>query len=332
MSEKEKVAVIGDGSYGTAVALVLHSSGRRTAIWGYDPEYLDVMRRTRENDRYLPGIPLPEGIDFVDDLPEIMRWADLIVTAMPSKFMRPVLSGAHGAGADKLVLSLTKGLDAVTLQRPSEVVAECLGTNRVVALSGPSHAEEVARGLPASVVVAAEELEAARQAQQIVSTPHFRAYATRDIIGVEVAGALKNVIALAAGLLQGMEMGDSALAALVTRGLAEITRLGVAMGAEPSTFSGLAGLGDLILTCVSPHGRNRRVGMMLAEGKSVQEILESSNSVPESITTTTLAVELARKHGILMPMTEQVAEILLKGKDPRLALEELMTRARKDED
>lgn len=333
MTEQIKAAVIGDGAWGTAMALVLLSSGHQVKLWSHDAENISRMRTRRQNRLFLPGIDLPEALEFDADAPAAVKWADLVVVAVPSKFLRQVLSACRGALApEKPVLSLTKGFDPDGLRRPSEVIAECLGATQVAALSGPSHAEEVARRLPASVVVAADELSLARRIQRIVTTSRFRVYASRDIVGVEVAGAMKNVIALAAGILKGMNLGDNALAALTTRGLAEMTRLGTALGGEAATFSGLAGMGDLVTTCVSPHSRNRRVGRLLAEGKSLDAILSDMNGIPESVTTTRLAVQLAKKFHIELPITEQVAAVLWDGKPPEQALDELMTRARKDED
>ncbi|MCD8350524.1 MAG: NAD(P)-dependent glycerol-3-phosphate dehydrogenase [Planctomycetaceae bacterium] len=334
MSEhKKRIAVIGDGAWGTAIALVLHGSGHWIRMWSHDAEYLETMRTTGRNSRFLPTATLPADIDYDPVLAHCLQWADLVVVAVPSKFLRSVLSGGAGALPEETpVLSLTKGFDCETLRRPSEVVRECLGARHVVALSGPSHAEEVARGLPASVVVAAEELETARRIQRIVTTSRFRVYASRDIVGVEVAGAVKNIIALAAGIANGMELGDNTLAALATRGLVEMTRLGVALGGEPSTFSGLAGMGDLITTCVSDFSRNRAVGRRLAKGETLETILASMSGVPESVSTTSLAVSLAKHHHVSMPITEQVAAVLWDGKAPQQALDELMSRARKDED
>lgn len=327
------VAILGDGAWGTAIAMVLLSSGHRVQLWGHDSRYLDLMASVRQNRLYLPGIDIPDSLEFVPDAKGAVRWADLVVAAVPSKYLRAVLEPCRGAlDPEKPVLSLTKGFDADSLMRPSELIVECLGTKHVAALSGPSHAEEVARRLPASVVVASAELGLARKIQKIVTNSRFRVYASRDIVGVEIAGALKNIIALAAGLLQGMNLGDNALSALATRGLVEMMRLGVALGAEPATFSGLAGMGDLITTCVSAHSRNRRVGRMLAEGKALDAILGDMNGIPESVTTTRLALALAKKHHIEMPITEQVAAVLWNGKPPEQALDELMTRARKDED
>ena len=331
MSANEKITIIGDGGYGTAMAMVLRSSGKEVTIWGYDPAYLDEMRKTRENGKFLPGYSLPQGIGFEADIVKAIKEADLVMTAVPSKFLRSVLSQAAGAAADKPVVSLTKGFDANSLMRPSEVVRECLEARRIAVLSGPSNAGELAQGLPASVVVAADELETARRIQKMLTTPRFRIYASRDIAGVELAGAMKNVIALAAGILQGMKQGDNALAALVTRGLAEMTRLGVAMGANAATFSGLAGMGDLVLTCITPHSRNRQVGVQLAAGKRLEEILAGMNGVPESVTTTELVLKLAKKHGVDMPIAEEVAEVLWRGKAPQASLDELMRRDRKDE-
>ncbi len=333
MQDAEKIAVIGDGGWGTAISLVLLSSGRQVKLWSHDPAYLEEMAATRVNRLFLPSAALPAGLGFDADLAAIMRWADIVVTAVPSKFLRPVLSRAAGAfDVGKPVLSLTKGFDAERLERPSQVIRECLGARHVAALSGPSHAEEVAGGLPASVVVASEELELARRLQKAVTTPRFRVYASRDIVGLETAGAIKNVIALAAGLVHGMQLGNNALAALATRGLAEMTRLGVALGGEAATFSGLAGMGDLITTCISDLSRNRRVGARLAAGETLDSILAGMTGVPESVTTTSLAVDLAKRHGVSMPITEQVAAVLWGGKSPERALEELMNRARKDED
>lgn len=331
MSLEKNITIIGDGGYGTAVALVLNSAGHKTTIWSYDPQYVDEMRRTHENVKFLPGYALPPTIEFETDLSKAIRQADLIMTAVPSKFLRSVLSQAKGAAADRPVVSLTKGFDADTLMRPTEVIRDCLGAEKIIALSGPSSAGELAQGLPASVVVAADELETARRVQGMITSPRFRVYASRDIVGVELAGAMKNVIALAAGILQGMKQGDNALAALVTRGLAEITRLGVAMGAEASTFSGLAGMGDLILTCITPHSRNRQVGLQLAEGKRLDDILAGMNGVPESVSTTELVLKLADKYGVDMPIACEVADVLWRGKAPQTSLDELMRRESKDE-
>ncbi|MCC8190595.1 MAG: NAD(P)-dependent glycerol-3-phosphate dehydrogenase [Planctomycetes bacterium] len=331
MANKETVTVIGDGGWGTAMALLLHAGGHPVSLWGHDPAYLETMRSSRENRLFLPGFTLPADLELVDDLAAAVAGADLLVIAVPSKFLRAVLARTAGSGQGKVVISLTKGLDAETLERPSEVIRGCLQCDRVVAVSGPSHAEEVARGLPASVVAAAAKVDDARRVQHLLSGGRFRVYASADIVGVEVAGAIKNVIALAAGILHGLQLGDNALAALATRGLAEMQRLGVAMGGDPATFAGLAGMGDLITTCISSHGRNRQVGILLAEGRPLADILTAMNGVPESVTTTTLALRLADRHGVEMPITRQVAAVLWEGKRPQDAVTDLMRRAWKDE-
>lgn len=333
MATRQAISIIGDGAWGTALALILHKAGNPATIWGYDPAYLAEMRARRENFRFLPGFALPESLAFEPDLARALGAADIVVNAAPSKFLRPVFANAKGLlrpGA--VVVSLTKGLDPETLQRPSQVVRECLGAERVAVLSGPSHAEEVARLLPASVVSASDELETARFVQHAFTTPRFRVYASGDATGVEIAGAAKNVIAVASGLVTGMGLGDNAMAALATRGLAEISRLGCALGGEAQTFAGLAGMGDLITTCISPHGRNRLVGIQLAAGKTLAQILEEIPGVPEGVTTTRSLLALADRFGIDMPITAQVAAVLRDGKDPRRALDELMNRAKKDED
>lgn len=333
MSEAKNIAILGDGAWGTAVGIVLAANGHRPVLWSYDPAYLAEMRETRRNSKYLPSAALPESMTFEPDIRAALARAEVVVSALPSKFLRPVLSGAGALpDAEAPVVSLTKGFDADRLERPSEVIRECLGARHIIALSGPSHAEEVAAGLPASVVVASEELEWARRMQRVVSTPRFRAYAGGDIVGVEVAGAVKNVIALAAGILHAMKLGDNALSALATRGLAEMKRLGVAMGGDEATFAGLAGMGDLITTCVSPHSRNRRVGELLAGGATLDDILANMNGVPESVTTTGLCLKLAAGFGISMPIAAQVGEILWNKKDLRRALDDLMNRTQKDED
>ncbi len=331
--EPEKIAVIGDGGWGTAIASILAQNRHPVTIWGHDPKYLEEMAKTRVNRLFLPDIPIHAGVSFTPDLNQALAWAEVVLIVIPSKFLRAALTASRPRiDPEKPVVSLTKGLDGGELQRPSQVVQECLGVSHILALSGPSHAEEVARNLPASVVVASDELEWARKVQRVLTTPRFRVYASRDIVGVELAGAVKNIIALAAGLVHGMGLGDNALAALATRGLAEMVRLGVRLGGDAATFSGLAGMGDLITTCMSPLSRNRRVGEQLAAGQKLEEILAGMNGVPESVSTTRLALRLAQKHQVSMPITRQVAAVLWEGKEPMQALDELMSRARKDED
>ena len=327
-----RVSIIGDGAWGTAVALVLNSAGRKASLWSHDSAYLAEMKRRRENFKFLPGIALPDAINFEPDLAASFANADIIVNAVPSQYLRTVFGKAKEFHRpEKPLVSLTKGIEPESLKRPSEVLRDCLGTIKIAALSGPSHAEEVAREMPASLVAASDELEIARQVQQIFSTPRFRVYASNDLAGVEMASAAKNVIALAGGIIHGMGLGDNALSALVTRGLVEMARLGVALGGDSQTFSGLAGLGDLITTCISPHGRNRLVGIELARGKKLAEILADIPGIPEGVSTTKCLLALAREKGIDMPITQQVEAVLWEDKKPEQAVHDLMTRARKDE-
>ncbi len=330
--EPKRIAMLGDGGWGTAMSTVLAGAGHSVTMWSHDPEYLRAMESSRENTHFLPGIRLPDSLAFEPDMAKALAAADVVAVAIPSKFLRATLSRAGVTlPPEKACLSLTKGMDADTLELPSQVIRECLGAAKVAVLSGPSHAEEVARGLPASLVAASDELATARDVQHIVTTPRFRVYASGDRVGVEIGGATKNVIALAAGIAHGMDLGDNALSALATRGLVEMTRLGTAMGGEAATFSGLAGMGDLITTCFSPHGRNRAVGIRLAKGETLEQILASMNGVPESVTTTASVLALAKQHYVDMPITEQVAAVLWQGKSPVQAVHDLMTRAKKDE-
>ncbi len=332
MNNEHRITFIGDGAWGTALALVLASSGQSSTIWGHDPAYIDTMQETRVNSLFLPGIEIPRNVVFDADFENAVAGADIVVNAVPSKFLRSVFAGKKGLfNSGQTIVSLTKGIEEESLKRPSEILAECLDMENIVVLSGPSHAEEVARMLPASVVAASDKLEKARHVQQIFSTPRFRVYASGDIIGVELAGAAKNVIALAAGIAKGMELGDNTMAALITRGIVEMSRLGVAMGGDAQTFSGLAGLGDLVTTCISPHGRNRTVGIQLAQGKKLDDILASISGVAEGVTTTRSLYGLAQRIGVDMPIAEQVAAVLWEGKNAELALSDLMTRSRKDE-
>lgn len=332
MNENQRVAMVGDGGWGTAVATVLCSKGIPVTMWGHDPAYLDLMREQRENRLFLPGVPLPDLLHFEADMATALRDATLVVTAIPTKFLRLSLVKSHGLVPDGVgVVSLTKGIEQETLLRPSEILTECFGTRRVAVLSGPSHAEEVVHRKPTTVVISSEDEGLAQQAQEVLRTPFFRPYTAGDIVGVEYGGALKNVIALAAGICTGLKLGDNALAALLTRGLAEMTRLGVAMGAKEKTFAGLSGIGDLVTTCVSPHGRNRSVGLALGQGKRLAEILDSMEQVAEGVTTTVAARALGIKAGVELPIVEQVYQVLYEDRDPLPAVSTLMTRMPKPE-
>lgn len=332
MKKQEKIAIVGDGGWGTAIAMLLADKGYAVAMWGHDPEYLKQMRARRENFVFLPGFALPENLEFEPDFAKAVRGALLVIEAVPTKFLRAAFARARAELPERCgVVSLTKGLEGGTLKRPSQVLAELAPQARVGVLSGPSHAEEVAKKLPASVTVAAEDDSLARLAQETLMSPCFRVYTSRDVAGLELGGALKNVIALAAGVCCGLGLGDNALSALLTRGLAEIGRLGAALGAEPATFAGLSGMGDLITTCYSPFGRNRAVGIELAKGRKLAEILAERPTVAEGVNTAASALALAEAADVDMPITAQVCRILAGEISPRAAVTELMSREGKAE-
>jgi len=331
-SRREQVAVVGDGGWGTALALLLVAKGHAVRLWGAFPDYVETMRRGRENAKFLPGIPLPDALVLSADLGEAVAEADAIVAAVPTPFMRRVLARlARGCPRGTPIVSVAKGIENGTLLRPTQIIADVIGRVPVVALSGPSHAEEVARGLPTTVAVACRNTALARRVQRLFMTDRFRVYTNPDVVGVELGGAVKNIIAIAAGICDGLGLGDNAKAALLTRGLAEMTRLGVAMGARRDTFAGLAGMGDLITTCMSPYGRNRAVGMQIGQGRTVGDILGGMEQVAEGVRTTKSVRALARRHRVEMPITEQCYSVLFRGKDPRRAVSDLMRRAAKDE-
>jgi glycerol-3-phosphate dehydrogenase (NAD(P)+) len=329
-------AVLGDGAWGIAVALLLaQRPDQRVRLWSARAETGRLLQQQRENSHLLPGVRLPETVELTTEVRAAVAGADVWVSAIPTVYLRPTLLRIRDERTDSKVvppvISLTKGIENGTFLRPSEILAEVLGAEQVVVLSGPSHAEEVSRGLPTSVAAASTDYELARQVQQHFRSDRFRVYTNLDPVGVELGGALKNVIGLAAGACDGLGYGDNARAALLTRGLAEMTRFGVALGAEAATFAGLAGLGDLITTCFSPHGRNRQVGERLARGEALNDILGSMGKVAEGVTTTRAVHDRASRMGIDMPITAEVYRVLYEGKDPRTAVNDLMLRSPKGE-
>jgi glycerol-3-phosphate dehydrogenase (NAD(P)+) len=329
----DPIAIVGNGGWGTAVAIVLAGKGIDVRMWGIEEDYVRETARTRKNPRYLPGIEIPEGVTVTPDFAEASDGVALHISVVPTQFLRPTwkrLAKEDKSGGAP-VLSLSKGIEVKTLLRPTQILRETLGRRKYGALVGPSHAEEVARGLPAAVVVGATDDDWAKDVQETISTARFRAYTSSDIIGVELASALKNVLALAAGMCDGLSLGDNAKAALLTRGMVEMARFGVALGANRQTFSGLAGIGDLITTCVSPHGRNRRVGERVGRGEKINDILESMKMVAEGVPTTKAVYKLAVSHGIDMPIAEQVYKILFHRKSPLKGVTDLMLRERKRE-
>ncbi|MGE5552616.1 MAG: NAD(P)H-dependent glycerol-3-phosphate dehydrogenase [Betaproteobacteria bacterium] len=325
-----QVAILGTGGWGTALASLLATEGRPTVLWGRTPDVVREMAGFRENRTYLPGVSLPEGLRYEIDLARAVEPADVVVLVVPAQAMRGVVTTlAPLLTRRPLLVSCAKGLERESHLRMSQVIEEVLpqaGYRGLVVLSGPNHAEEVGRRIPTATVVASADAEAAREAQELFMAPSFRVYTNSDVIGVELAGALKNVIALAAGVSDGLGFGDNTKAALMTRGMAEIARLGKAMGANPLTFAGLAGMGDLIATCTSRHSRNRRAGEEIGRGKSVEDILAGSRMVVEGIWTTTAAVRLGETCGVELPIAQTVKAVLFEGKDPRRAVSELMER------
>jgi glycerol-3-phosphate dehydrogenase (NAD(P)+) len=322
--------VIGNGGWGTALGMVLAGNGHTVTIWGPFAEEIETIRNAGENSVYLPGVALPAEIRWTSE-PAEAEHADLIVVVVPSRFFRSTLETFCPHLRDGVpIVSATKGLDEKNGRRMSDVAAEVLG-REIAILSGPSHAEEVARGVPTAVTLAGKNLQTLEIIQAAFMGEAFRVYTSDDVIGVELGGTLKNIIAVAAGILDGMGLGDNSKAALMTRGLAEITRLGAALGANPETFSGLSGVGDLIVTCASRHSRNRSVGERLGKGESLEEIMGGMKQVAEGIWNAKAARDLARKLHIDMPITEEVCAIVEEGKDPQQALADLMTRSPKAE-
>lgn len=330
-----EIAVIGAGAWGTGIAIVLGRKGmHRVRLWAHEVEVCESMTRRRVNELFLPGRPIPETVMATNDLAAALEGAQIVVSVMPSQHCRGLFERMRSAIPPKAqVVSATKGLEEGSLLRMTEVIAQVLGRDaRIGALSGPSFATEVARGDPTALTIASQDTELARAVQQEFSDPSFRVYTNNDVVGVELGGALKNIVAIAAGVCDGLGLGHNSVAALITRGLAEMTRLVVASGGRAETMAGLAGLGDLVLTCTGGLSRNRSVGVELGRGRKLPEILGSMHGmVAEGVFTTTAAVGLARARGVEMPITEQMHAILHEGKSPREAIQELMTRSGKSE-
>ncbi len=328
-------AVIGAGSWGTALAHLLSRNGHRVRLWSYEREVAIELREARENRSYLPGVRIPEAVEVSRELETVLPGAEFVVSVSPAQFVGEVMAeAARYLNPGALVVSASKGIETRSLRRMDEVLRAVLpagASKRLAVLSGPSFAAEVAQGQPTAVVAASESHEARLQVQRVFGSPSFRVYTTPDVLGVELGGALKNVIALAAGVCAGLGFGHNTQAALITRGLAEITRLGVAMGAETSTFYGLAGIGDLVLTCTGDLSRNRTVGMRLGRGDSLESILGEMHAVAEGVATTPATYALSRRFAVEMPIVGQMHAILDGGKAPLTAVEELMLRDQRPE-
>lgn len=332
---QRSVAVFGAGSWGTALAISLARHGHAVHLWARRAEAAEAMHQLRENARYLPGVALPEGVAVTHNLGEAARDKAVWVVAVPSQKVRTVAEAlAPHAHRDLFVVSVAKGIENETLLTTTQVLSEVLTQvprTHLGVLSGPSHAEEVAEGKPTTVVVAAYGAEAARTLQHLFMTPRLRVYVNPDVIGVEIGGSVKNILAIAAGISDGIGGGDNTKAAIITRGMAEIQRLGHALGARPETFTGLTGIGDLVVTCMSRHSRNRYFGEQVGKGRSLADVEAEMTMVAEGVRTTASVHALAQKLGVDMPLTEAVYAVLFEGKDPRSAVHELMTRTAKPE-
>jgi len=332
MPKSFKVTVLGDGGWGTALALVSERHGNKTILWSAFPNYAEVLRKHRENKKFLPGQQIPEAIQITSDIKEAVNSGDLLILAVPSQYLRNIVFKLKEFDLSKKILvSVAKGIEAKTLARPSEIISSILGDVNLVVLSGPSHAEEVARKIPTLVVVGSEKPSCSKQVKEALHDQRFRVYLQDDVVGIELGAALKNVIAIGAGLCDGLKLGANTKAALLTRGILEMTRLGVRMGANPNTFMGLSGLGDLITTCISPYGRNLRVGRQLGEGKKLKDILASMEMVAEGVETTRSAHHLALKFGVTAPLILEIYQMLFEEKDPKQALDDLMNREAREE-
>lgn len=328
----EKVVVLGGGSWGTALALVLAKNGIDVDIWMRDKSQCETMNYARENLKYLPGVIIPKNINATNDIESALKEKTIIVSAIPTQGLRENLKQMKKyITKDQIIVNVSKGIEVGSLCRISEIVKEELPENEYAVLSGPSHAEEVAKDIPTTVVVAANKKNIAERVQDVFMTPKFRVYTNPDVTGVEIGGALKNIIALGAGISDGLGYGDNTKAALMSRGVVEIARLGKNLGGIGATFGGLSGIGDLIVTCTSMHSRNRRAGILIGEGKKLDEVVDSIGMVVEGVKTTKAAYELAQKRGIEMPITKEIYDVLYNNSDVKDAVVCLMMRNKKHE-
>lgn len=332
--KKTKITILGDGAWGTTLAIVLSKNGHDVMVWSAFPEHLDLLDKERENKTYLKGITIPPSILFERDLGKAIEFGEYIVFSIPSKFFRDVAKNIKKEKVslkEKVFINVAKGLEQKTLKRMTEILKEELGNVQTAVLSGPSIAVEVARGLPVLVVAASKNKSIAKKIQDIFSNEYFRVYTSTDVVGVELGGPLKNIIAVVAGISDGLGFGSNAKAAILSRGIVEIQRLGEKMGAKRKTFYGLAGLGDLSTTCISPESRNRALGEKIAKGKTMKEVVDSTESIIEGATTAEVVYQLSKKYKVDMPIATSVYDILYRNKSPKEALAEMMGRKRKAE-
>ncbi|MBI3586784.1 MAG: NAD(P)H-dependent glycerol-3-phosphate dehydrogenase [Ignavibacteriales bacterium] len=330
-----RVTVLGAGSWGTTLALVLLGNGHEVTLWTYKKEQAELMQAKRENPAFLPGISLPPSLSMMTDIEAASEKRDMIVAAVPSQFLRSVISKIAHLDLEKTIIcNVAKGIENNTLMTMSEVLMDVLQHEKkenLAILSGPSHAEEVSRQIPTAIVASSFKMNTAQIVQDAFMTSYFRVYVNEDIRGVELGGALKNVIAVAAGISDGAGFGDNTKAAIMTRGIYEITRLGVKLGAQPRTFAGLSGVGDLIVTCMSRHSRNRYVGEQMGKGRKLEDVLKEMVMVAEGVATARSVRDLEKKYGIELPIITEVYKVLFEGKDPQKATRDLMTRDAKGE-
>ena len=330
-NDMARITIMGTGGFGVALAVMCHKFGHQVTLWGKFPEEIQQIRRYGEHKKLLPGVAVDSGIHLTSDLEE-GREAEVVILAVPSFAVRETARAAHGILGEKTVVAnVAKGLESGTLKRLSQVIEEEITDHPIVILSGPSHAEESARGVPTTIVAASKCRESAEYIQDTLSNKTLRIYVSDDVVGVELGGALKNIIAVCAGICDGLQLGDNAKAALMTRGIAEIARLGTAMGAEAETFSGLAGIGDLIVTCTSLHSRNHRTGILIGQGLTPDEAIERVGMTVEGCIATKSAYELAREKRVSMPIVEQLYDVLYHQKDIKEAIADLMGRPKRHE-
>jgi glycerol-3-phosphate dehydrogenase (NAD(P)+) len=331
--KKPDIAVIGDGGWGTTLAVLLFKKGFNVCLWSAFTDYASYLDKKRVNVKFLPGVKIPRGIEITSDIRAAVSGKGIVVIAVPSQYLRSVLKKLKKSAYPRqaIYLSVTKGIEIKTLKRMSQLIKEELGNVNTAVLSGPTIAWEIAKGIPATAVVASGSIGVRKYLQEIFITDRFRIYTNSDVVGVELGGSLKNVIAIACGISDGLGFGANTKAALLARGLAEITRLGKAMGGKPATFSGISGLGDLVTTCVSTHSRNRFVGEEIGKGKSLGQIKSHMLMVAEGVPTAKSAYELSRKYKVDMPIAKEVYSVLYKNKSPVKAVKDLMTREKKEE-
>ena len=330
----KNITIVGDGGWGTTLAIHLAHHGYSVKLWGPFPQYVKKVSKNRYNSKFLPGVRIPNNVVLIDNLKAAVKDCDLILFAVPSKYASKVIRKIKSAKIDlskKVFLSVTKGIDNKSLQRISQIVKKELGSIPFAVLSGPTIAIEVARGIPSSAVIASRDIKLAKKLQEIFITEKFRIYTNTDVVGVELGGSIKNIIAISCGICDGLGFGTNTTAAIVTRGIAEMARLGKALGAKQSTFSGLSGIGDLVTTCISPQSRNRFVGEQLGRGKTLKEITGSMEMVAEGVDTVKAAYKLSQKYKVSMPITTEIYNIICKRKKPPQAVSDLMTRKMKAE-